>query len=94
MEAMVGYSPEKSQIMVFMGGLRKYAPITQIVFFNEIINDNWLYSPIFVIISWSTARLIAFYIIRIYLLSFEGYLNVHFRKYSGKKIVFQFNKTM
>ena len=32
MEAIVGYSPEKSQNMVFMGGLRKHVPVTQIAF--------------------------------------------------------------
>nr|KJB66216.1 hypothetical protein B456_010G133500 [Gossypium raimondii] len=86
---MVGYFPEKSQNMVFMGGLRKYASITQIVILvDEIFSDYWLYSPIFAIIVSSTTRLIAFYIIRIYLLTFEEYLDIHFQKYSGKKIVF------
>ncbi|KAA3488545.1 NADH dehydrogenase [Gossypium australe] len=32
MEAIVGYSPEKSQNMIFIGGLRKHVPITQIAF--------------------------------------------------------------
>nr|QKV47499.1 NADH-plastoquinone oxidoreductase subunit 5 [Platycerium bifurcatum] len=32
MEKVVGYSPEKSQNMFFMGGLRKYMPITGITF--------------------------------------------------------------
>ncbi|TYH14296.1 hypothetical protein ES288_A06G208600v1 [Gossypium darwinii] len=103
MEAIVGYSPEKSQNMVFMGGLRKHVPITQITFLvgtlslcgipplacfwskDEILSDSWLYSPIFAIIAWSTAGLTAFYMFRIYLLTFEGHLNVHFQKYSGKK---------
>nr|YP_009828805.1 NADH-plastoquinone oxidoreductase subunit 5 [Thespesia populnea]YP_010623140.1 NADH dehydrogenase subunit 5 [Thespesia howii]QJC59037.1 NADH-plastoquinone oxidoreductase subunit 5 [Thespesia populnea]WBF97039.1 NADH dehydrogenase subunit 5 [Thespesia howii]WBF97123.1 NADH dehydrogenase subunit 5 [Thespesia populnea] len=103
MEAIVGYSPEKSQNMVFMGGLRKHVPITQISFLvgtlslcgipplacfwskDEILSDSWLYSPIFAIIAWSTAGLTAFYMFRIYLLTFEGHLNVHFQKYSGKK---------
>nr|YP_008992511.1 NADH-plastoquinone oxidoreductase subunit 5 [Gossypium anomalum]ADZ74349.1 NADH-plastoquinone oxidoreductase subunit 5 [Gossypium anomalum] len=103
MEAIVGYSPEKSQNMVFMGGLRKHVPITQIAFLvgtlslcgipplacfwskDEILSDSWLYSPIFAIIAWSTAGLTAFYMFRIYLLTFEGHLNVHFQKYSGKK---------
>nr|YP_009130897.1 NADH-plastoquinone oxidoreductase subunit 5 [Gossypium turneri]YP_009337991.1 NADH dehydrogenase subunit 5 [Gossypium harknessii]AFH57629.1 NADH-plastoquinone oxidoreductase subunit 5 [Gossypium turneri]AJE75509.1 NADH dehydrogenase subunit 5 [Gossypium harknessii] len=103
MEAIVGYSPEKSQNMVFMGGLRKHVPITKIAFLvgtlslcgipplacfwskDEILNDSWLYSPIFAIIAWSTAGLTAFYMFRIYLLTFEGHLNVHFQKYSGKK---------
>ncbi|KAL5562334.1 hypothetical protein UlMin_032081 [Ulmus minor] len=32
METIVGYSPDKSQNMVFMGGLRKHVPITKISF--------------------------------------------------------------
>nr|YP_010295808.1 NADH-plastoquinone oxidoreductase subunit 5 [Syringa villosa]QSZ78140.1 NADH dehydrogenase subunit 5 [Syringa komarowii subsp. reflexa]UMB49734.1 NADH-plastoquinone oxidoreductase subunit 5 [Syringa villosa] len=103
METIVGYSPDKSQNLVLMGGLRKHVPITQISFLlgtlslcgipplacfwskDEILNDSWLYSPIFAIIAWSTAGLTAFYMFRIYLLTFEGYLNVHFQNYSGKK---------
>nr|YP_010757133.1 NADH dehydrogenase subunit 5 [Colona auriculata]UNV39021.1 NADH dehydrogenase subunit 5 [Colona auriculata] len=103
MEAVVGYSPDKSQNMVFMGGLRKYVPITKIAFLvgtlslcgipplacfwskDEILSDSWLYSPIFAIIAWSTAGLTAFYMFRIYLLTFEGHLNIHFQNYSGKK---------
>nr|YP_009234602.1 NADH dehydrogenase subunit 5 [Euptelea pleiosperma]AMD08320.1 NADH dehydrogenase subunit 5 [Euptelea pleiosperma] len=52
---------------------------------DEILNDSWLYSPIFAIIACSTAGLTAFYMFRIYLLTFEGHLNVHFQNYSGKK---------
>nr|AEX37351.1 NADH dehydrogenase subunit 5 [Arbutus unedo] len=52
---------------------------------DEILNDSWLYSPIFAIIAWSTAGLTAFYMFRIYLLTFEGHLNVQFQNYSGKK---------
>nr|UPX88216.1 NADH-plastoquinone oxidoreductase subunit 5 [Excentrodendron hsienmu] len=103
MEAIVGYSPYKSQNMVFMGGLRKHVPITQMAFLvgtlslcgipplacfwskDEILSDSWLYSPIFAIIAWSTAGLTAFYMFRIYLLTFEGHLNIHFQNYSGKK---------
>nr|YP_010948554.1 NADH-plastoquinone oxidoreductase subunit 5 [Hydrocotyle dielsiana]YP_010948999.1 NADH-plastoquinone oxidoreductase subunit 5 [Hydrocotyle himalaica]YP_010949085.1 NADH-plastoquinone oxidoreductase subunit 5 [Hydrocotyle hookeri]YP_010949171.1 NADH-plastoquinone oxidoreductase subunit 5 [Hydrocotyle hookeri subsp. chinensis]YP_010949257.1 NADH-plastoquinone oxidoreductase subunit 5 [Hydrocotyle hookeri subsp. handelii]YP_010949343.1 NADH-plastoquinone oxidoreductase subunit 5 [Hydrocotyle p len=103
METLVGYSPKKSQNMVFMGGLTKHVPITKTAFFlgtlslcgipplacfwskDEILNDTWLYSPIFAIIAWSTAGLTAFYMFRIYLLTFEGHLNVYFQKYSGKK---------
>nr|YP_010937375.1 NADH dehydrogenase subunit 5 [Syringa fauriei]WKW95384.1 NADH dehydrogenase subunit 5 [Syringa fauriei] len=103
METIVGYSPDKSQNMVLMGGLRKHVPITQISFLlgtlslcgipplacfwskDEILNDSWLYSPIFAIIAWSTAGLTAFYMFRIYLLTFEGHLNVHFQNYSGKQ---------
>nr|YP_009462478.1 NADH dehydrogenase subunit 5 [Syringa vulgaris]AUT85329.1 NADH dehydrogenase subunit 5 [Syringa vulgaris] len=103
METIVGYSPDKSQNMVLMGGLRKHVPITQISFLlgtlslcgipplacfwskDEILNDSWLYSPIFAIIAWSTAGLTAFYMFRIYLLTFEGHLNIHFKNYSGKQ---------
>nr|YP_010512518.1 NADH dehydrogenase subunit 5 [Luetzelburgia bahiensis]UXL83842.1 NADH dehydrogenase subunit 5 [Luetzelburgia bahiensis] len=103
MEAVVGYSPDKSQNMVLMGGLTKHAPITKTSFLigtlslcgipplacfwskDDIINNSWLYSPIFAIIACSTAGLTAFYMFRIYLLVFEGYLNVHFQKFNGKK---------
>nr|ARS44390.1 NADH-plastoquinone oxidoreductase subunit 5 [Morella rubra] len=102
MEAIVGYSPEKSQNMVLMGGLTKHVPITKTAFLlgilslcgipplacfwskDEILNDSWLYSPIFAIIAFFTAGLTAFYMFRIYLLTFEGYLNIHFQNYSGK----------
>nr|YP_009644327.1 NADH dehydrogenase subunit 5 [Fraxinus xanthoxyloides]YP_009990774.1 NADH dehydrogenase subunit 5 [Fraxinus hupehensis]QBS52034.1 NADH dehydrogenase subunit 5 [Fraxinus xanthoxyloides]QNN84075.1 NADH dehydrogenase subunit 5 [Fraxinus hupehensis] len=103
METIVGYSPDKSQNMVLMGGLTKHVPITQISFLlgilslcgipplacfwskDEILNDSWLYSPIFAIIAWTTAGLTAFYMFRIYLLTFEGHLNVNFQNYSGKE---------
>nr|YP_010162013.1 NADH dehydrogenase subunit 5 [Dahlstedtia araripensis]QRI59722.1 NADH dehydrogenase subunit 5 [Dahlstedtia araripensis] len=103
MEAIVGYSPTKSQNMVLMGGLTKHVPITKITFLigtfslcgippfacfwskDEILNDSWLYSPIFALIAWSTAGLTAFYMFRIYLLVFEGYLNIHFLNFNGKK---------
>nr|WEU78406.1 NADH-plastoquinone oxidoreductase subunit 5 [Bupleurum chaishoui] len=103
METLVGYSPNKSQNLVFMGGLTKHVPITKKAFLvgtlslcgipplacfwskDEILNDTWLYSPIFAIIPWFTAGLTAFYMFRIYLLTFEGHLNVHFQNYSGKK---------
>nr|YP_010389380.1 NADH-plastoquinone oxidoreductase subunit 5 [Harpullia cupanioides]UPQ44701.1 NADH-plastoquinone oxidoreductase subunit 5 [Harpullia cupanioides] len=52
---------------------------------DEILNDSWLYSPFFAIIASFTAVLTAFYMFRIYLLTFEGHLNVRFQKYSGKK---------
>lgn len=103
MEAIVGYSPDKSQNMLLMGGLTKHVPITKNTFLlgtlslcgipplacfwskDEIINDSWLYSPIFAIIACLTAGLTAFYMFRIYLLTFEGYLNVHCKNYTGKK---------
>ncbi|KAJ0537738.1 NAD(P)H-quinone oxidoreductase subunit 5 [Helianthus annuus] len=52
---------------------------------DEILNNSWLYSPIFAIIAWSTAGFTAFYMCWIYLLTFEGHLNVHFQNYSGKR---------
>lgn len=103
MESIVGYSPEKSQNMVVMGGLTKYVPITKTSFLlgtlslcgipplacfwskDEILNDSWLYSPIFAIIACFTAGFTAFYMFRIYLLTFEGHFNVNFQNYSGKK---------
>ncbi|KAF1876899.1 hypothetical protein Lal_00033194 [Lupinus albus] len=103
METIVGYSPDKSQNMVLMGGLTKHAPITKTSFLigtlslcgippfacfwskDEILNDSWLYSPIFAIIACSTAGLTAFYMFRIYLLVFDGYLNVDFENFNGKK---------
>nr|WDD57477.1 NADH-plastoquinone oxidoreductase subunit 5 [Ruppia mongolica] len=50
---------------------------------DEILNDSWLYSPIFAIIAFFTAGLTAFYMFRIYLLTFEGYLHVRLKNYSG-----------
>lgn len=103
METVVGYSPNKSQNMVLMGGLTKYVPITKISFLlgtlslcgipplacfwskDEILNDTWLYSSIFAIIAWSTAGLTAFYMFRIYLLTFEGHFNVNCKNYGGQK---------
>nr|QXI88369.1 NADH-plastoquinone oxidoreductase subunit 5 [Kalanchoe delagoensis]QXI88539.1 NADH-plastoquinone oxidoreductase subunit 5 [Kalanchoe daigremontiana] len=102
MEPIVGYSPNKSQNMVLMGGLIKYVPITKTAFFlgtlslcgipplacfwskDEILNDSWLYSQIVGILACSTAGLTAFYMFRIYLLTFEGHLNINFQNYSGK----------
>nr|YP_009544194.1 NADH dehydrogenase subunit 5 [Kadsura coccinea]AWY13692.1 NADH dehydrogenase subunit 5 [Kadsura coccinea] len=101
MEPIVGYSPDKSQNMILMGGLTKYLPITKTTFLlgtlslcgipplacfwskDEILNDSWLYSPIFAIIACFTTGLTAFYMFRMYLLTFEGHLRVHFKKYSG-----------
>nr|YP_007476407.1 NdhF [Trithuria inconspicua]QHO62389.1 NADH dehydrogenase subunit F [Trithuria inconspicua subsp. brevistyla]CCJ32574.1 NdhF [Trithuria inconspicua] len=101
MEAIVGYSPAKSQNMVLMGGLKRYMPITKTTFLlgtlslsgipplacfwskDEILNDSWLYSPIFGVIACYTAGLTAFYMFRLYLLTFEGHLRLHFQNYSG-----------
>nr|QQP21938.1 NADH-plastoquinone oxidoreductase subunit 5 [Lindera megaphylla] len=101
MEPIVGYSPDKSQNMVLMGGLTKYVPITKNTFLlgtlslcgipplacfwskDEILNDSWLYSPIFAIIACFSAGLTAFYMFRMYLLTFDGHLHAHFQNYSG-----------
>ena len=103
METIVGYSPDKSQNMVLMGGLRKHVPITKTAFLlgtlslcgipplacfwskDEILNDSWLYSPIFAVIASFTAGFTAFYMFRVYLLTFDGYLRVHFQNYSSTK---------
>nr|YP_009334706.1 NADH-plastoquinone oxidoreductase subunit 5 [Camassia scilloides]AEX96589.1 NADH-plastoquinone oxidoreductase subunit 5 [Camassia scilloides]APO11599.1 NADH-plastoquinone oxidoreductase subunit 5 [Camassia scilloides] len=103
MEPIVGYSPDKSQNMVLMGGLKKYVPITRITFLlgtlslcgipplacfwskDEILNDSWLYSPIFAIIASFTTGLTAFYMFRMYLLTFDGHLRIHFQNYSTTK---------
>nr|AEX96604.1 NADH-plastoquinone oxidoreductase subunit 5 [Hemiphylacus alatostylus] len=103
MEPIVGYSPEKSQNMVLMGGLAKYVPITRITFLlgtlslcgipplacfwskDEILNDSWLYSPTFAIIASFTTGLTAFYMFRMYLLTFDGHLRIHCKNYSSIK---------
>nr|QVX31692.1 NADH-plastoquinone oxidoreductase subunit 5 [Goniophlebium amoenum] len=90
MEKVVGYSPDKSQNIFFMGGLRKYMPITGITFpsgtlslcgipplacfwsKDQIITESWLNSPYLGLIASGTAGLTAFYMFRIYLLTFEG----------------------
>nr|YP_010623732.1 NADH-plastoquinone oxidoreductase subunit 5 [Annona mucosa]WBF97789.1 NADH-plastoquinone oxidoreductase subunit 5 [Annona mucosa] len=58
---------------------------------DEILNDSWLYSPMFAIIACSAAGLTAFYMFRIYLLTFEGYLRVRFQNYSGTKNSFLYS---
>nr|YP_010433762.1 NADH-plastoquinone oxidoreductase subunit 5 [Catopsis sessiliflora]UTA92978.1 NADH-plastoquinone oxidoreductase subunit 5 [Catopsis sessiliflora] len=103
MEPIVGYSPDKSQNMVLMGGLTRYVPITRTTFLlgtlslcgipplacfwskDDILNDSWLYSPICAVIAYFTAGLTAFYMLRVYLLTFDGYLRVHFQNYSSTK---------
>nr|YP_010188882.1 NdhF [Callicladium imponens]QZJ47685.1 NdhF [Callicladium imponens] len=100
MESIVGYSPNKCQNMAFMGGLRKFMPITGITFLigtfsicgippfacfwskDAIITDSWLYFSGLGWISWITAGLTAFYMFRIYFLTFEGYLRANLNKVS------------
>nr|YP_009270591.1 NADH-plastoquinone oxidoreductase subunit 5 [Apostasia odorata]AIY61282.1 NADH-plastoquinone oxidoreductase subunit 5 [Apostasia odorata] len=50
---------------------------------DEILHDSWLYSPIFALIAWFTTGLTAFYMFRMYLLTFDGYLRVHFQDYTN-----------
>jgi NAD(P)H-quinone oxidoreductase subunit 5 len=95
MESIVGYSPNKCQNMIFMGGLRNFMPITGITFLigtfslcgippfacfwskDAIITDSWVHFSGFGYISWITAGLTAFYMFRIYFLTFEGYLRIN-----------------
>jgi NAD(P)H-quinone oxidoreductase subunit 5 len=90
MEPAVGYNPNKNQDMRYMGGIRKYMPVTGITFLigtlslcgippfacfwskDEILADAWAKAPILGWIAWLTAGLTAFYMFRIYFLTFEG----------------------
>lgn len=90
MEPIVGFHPNKSQDMGYMGGLRKYMPITGNTFLigtlslcgippfacfwskDEILANAWDKFPILGWLAWITAGLTAFYMFRMYLLTFEG----------------------
>lgn len=90
MEPVVGFNPNKSQDMGYMGGLRKYMPVTANTFLigtlslcgippfacfwskDEILANVWSKFPILGWVAWITAGLTAFYMFRIYLLTFEG----------------------
>nr|YP_010290821.1 NADH-plastoquinone oxidoreductase subunit 5 [Eriocaulon cinereum]ULQ65553.1 NADH-plastoquinone oxidoreductase subunit 5 [Eriocaulon cinereum]UVH67427.1 NADH-plastoquinone oxidoreductase subunit 5 [Eriocaulon cinereum] len=52
---------------------------------DEILNDSWLYSSFFAILACFTAGLTGFYMFRVYLLTFDGYLRVNFQDYSSSK---------
>ncbi|KAJ1681240.1 hypothetical protein LUZ63_023538 [Rhynchospora breviuscula] len=52
---------------------------------DEILSNSWFYSTIFGIITYFTAALTAFYMFRVYLLTFDGYLRVHFQGFSSTK---------
>ncbi|KAF4402755.1 hypothetical protein G4B88_010207 [Cannabis sativa] len=70
METTVGYSPNKSQNLVLMGGTLSLCGIPPLGCFwskDEILTHSWLYSPIFAIIDCSTAGFTTFYMFRIYL---------------------------
>nr|YP_010932082.1 NADH-plastoquinone oxidoreductase subunit 5 [Pleurozia gigantea]WKR35104.1 NADH-plastoquinone oxidoreductase subunit 5 [Pleurozia gigantea] len=97
-EPIVGYHPNKSQNMNFMGGLRKHMPITAITFLSgtlslcgippfacfwskdEILVDSWFHSPLLGFLAFFTAALTAFYMFRIYFLTFEGHFRGNFNK--------------
>jgi len=99
MEPAVGYNPNKSQDMGYMGGIRKYMPVTGITFFigtlslcgippfacfwskDEILATAWEKIPLLGWIAWLTAGLTAFYMFRMYFLTFEG----DFRGFLSKK---------
>nr|YP_009033765.1 subunit 5 of NADH-plastoquinone oxidoreductase [Roya anglica]YP_009256926.1 subunit 5 of NADH-plastoquinone oxidoreductase [Roya obtusa]AHZ11148.1 subunit 5 of NADH-plastoquinone oxidoreductase [Roya anglica]ANI25930.1 subunit 5 of NADH-plastoquinone oxidoreductase [Roya obtusa] len=90
MEGVVGYNPNKSQDMSYMGGIRQYMPITGITFLigtlslcgippfacfwskDQILAESWEKMPLLGWMAWLTAGLTAFYMFRIYFLTFEG----------------------
>jgi NAD(P)H-quinone oxidoreductase subunit 5 len=90
MESVVGYDPNKSQDIGYMGGIRKYMPITGTTFLigtlslcgippfscfwskDAILADSWEKMPVLGLLAWLTAGLTAFYMFRIYFLTFEG----------------------
>lgn len=66
---------------VFLLGIFLFCGILFFVCFwlkDEIFNDSWFYLLIFVLIVWGIVGLIVFYMFWIYLMIFEGYLNVGF----------------
>ncbi|KAI3951973.1 hypothetical protein MKW92_033792 [Papaver armeniacum] len=84
MESIVGYSPDKT----FLIGTLSLCGIPPLACFwskDEILSDSWVYSPIFAIIAYFTAGLTAFYMFRMYLLTFAGHLNVYSQNFSAKK---------
>lgn len=90
MEPVVGYNPNKSQDMGYMGGVRKHMPVTGASFLigtlslcgippfacfwskDEILAETWSKMPVLGFIAWITAGLTAFYMFRMYFLTFEG----------------------
>jgi NAD(P)H-quinone oxidoreductase subunit 5 len=89
-EPVVGYNPNQSQNMNYMGGLRSYMPITGSTFLigtlslcgvppfacfwskDEILADAWHKLPVLGLLAWLTAGLTAFYMFRMYFITFEG----------------------
>jgi len=106
LEPIVGYHPNKSQNMNFMGGLRKHMPITALTFLfgtlslcgippfacfwskDEILITSWLHFPFLGFIAFFTAGLTAFYMFRIYLLTFEGNFKGHLLNNRDKNSLF------
>ncbi|KAI3847666.1 hypothetical protein MKX03_008844 [Papaver bracteatum] len=80
MESIVGYSPNQSTL-----SLCGIPPLACFWSKDEILSDSWVYSPIFAIIAYFTAGLTAFYMFRMYLLTFSGHLNVYSQNFSAKK---------
>nr|YP_005352994.1 NADH-plastoquinone oxidoreductase subunit 5 [Mankyua chejuensis]ADZ48026.1 NADH-plastoquinone oxidoreductase subunit 5 [Mankyua chejuensis]AJJ48657.1 NADH dehydrogenase subunit 5 [Mankyua chejuensis] len=60
---------------------------------DEIIADSWSYSFIFGLIAWFTAGLTAFYMFRIYYLTFEGNFRAASENTNTEKIYLSYNLT-
>ncbi|GAB4211396.1 MAG: NAD(P)H-quinone oxidoreductase subunit 5 [Synechococcales cyanobacterium] len=90
MEAVVGHNPLIAQDMRYMGGLKKYMPITATTFLigtlaicgippfagfwskDEILGSVFAYSPVLWGVGFLTAGITAFYMFRMYFMTFEG----------------------
>ncbi|WP_448533690.1 NAD(P)H-quinone oxidoreductase subunit 5 [Parathermosynechococcus lividus] len=90
MEGVVGHDPNLAQDMRYMGGLRKYMPITGLTFLigclaisgvppfagfwskDEILGAVFHANPAMWVLTWLTAGLTAFYMFRMYFMTFEG----------------------